>query len=230
MLELARQLLHIVYNVQGLIEWGGLLMVCGIVFVETGLFVGFFLPGDSLLVTAGVFAAAKVLKIDQLALGVMACAILGDQVGYWIGRRAGQALYRRPDSWFFKRKHLDEAHRFYEQYGGKTVILARFVPIIRTFCPPVAGAANMRYSRYFAYDIAGGCLWGGGLVLSGFFLGSVVPNIGQEIHWVIAAVVVLSLLPAAIGALRARRAAAAAATAHGKAAGSAEFAEESGQE
>src|SRR5262245_34739034 len=123
MLDLVRQLFHTLYNVQGLIEWGGLLLICGIVFVETGLFVGFFLPGDSLLVTAGVFAAAGVLKIETLLLGVIACAIVGDQLGYWIGWRAGQALYRRQDSLFFKRKHLERAHQFYERYGGKTIIL-----------------------------------------------------------------------------------------------------------
>lgn len=198
------QLLHTVYDVQGLIQWGGLLMVCGIVFVETGLFVGFFLPGDSLLVTAGIFAAAGVLKIGSLLPAVIVCAILGDQLGYWIGRHAGQALYGRQDSLFFKRKHLERAHQFYETYGGKTVILARFAPIVRTFCPPVAGAANMNYAKYFAYDVAGGCLWGGGMILGGYFLGSFIPNIGQRIHYVIAVVVFLSLLPAIIGALRAR--------------------------
>src|ERR1700728_4125977 len=127
MIESIRQLLHTLYDVQGLIQWGGLLMVCGIVFVETGLFVGFFLPGDSLLVTAGVFAAAGILHIGALLPLVILCAICGDQVGYWIGRRAGQALYRREDSLFFKRQHLERAHAFYETYGGKTVILARFM-------------------------------------------------------------------------------------------------------
>ena len=204
MLELIRSILHTLYDVQGLIQWGGTLLVCLIVFVETGLFVGFFLPGDSLLVTAGVFSAAGVLKIGELAPLVTLCAIAGDQMGYWIGRRAGHALYRREDSIFFKRRHLDRAHAFYEKYGGKTVILARFMPIVRTFCPPVAGAAEMRYARYLAFDVIGGCAWGGGLVLSGYFLGSVVPNIGQRIHWVIAAVVILSLLPAFIGGWRAR--------------------------
>ena len=135
---------------------------------------------------------------------VTLCAIAGDQLGYWIGRRAGQALYRRRDSALFKRRHLERAHIFYEKYGGKTVILARFMPIVRTFCPPVAGAAQMRYARYLAFDVVGGCCWGAGLVLGGYFLGSVVPNIGQRIHWVIAAVVILSLSPAFIGALRAR--------------------------
>jgi membrane-associated protein len=204
MLELIRNLLHNLYDVQGLIQWGGTLLVCVIVFVETGLFVGFFLPGDSLLVTAGVFSAAGTLKIGSLALLVTLCAIAGDQVGYWIGRRAGKALYRRQDSAFFKRRHLERAHAFYEKYGGKTVILARFMPIVRTFCPPVAGAAQMRYARYLAFDVVGGCCWGAGLVLGGYFLGSVVPNIGQRIHWVIAIVVTLSLLPALIGAIRAR--------------------------
>src|SRR5947209_3952836 len=132
------------------------------------------------------------------------CAIAGDQLGYWIGRRAGQALYRRPDSAFFKRRHLERAHDFYEKYGGKTVILARFMPIVRTFCPLVAGAAQMRYSRYLSFDILGGCCWGAGLVLGGYFLGSVVPNISQRIHWVIAVVVILSFLPAMIGAIRSR--------------------------
>ena len=204
MLDLIRSVLHNLYDVQGLIQWGGTLLVCIIVFVETGLFVGFFLPGDSLLVTAGVFAAAGTLKIGSLVLFVTLCAIAGDQLGYSIGRRTGQALYRRKDSAFFKRRHLDRAHRFYEKYGGKTVILARFMPIVRTFCPPVAGAAEMRYARYLAYDIVGGCCWGAGLVLVGYFLGSLVPNIGQRIHWVIAVVIVLSLLPAMIGAMRAR--------------------------
>src|SRR5579883_2492271 len=204
MLELIRSVVHHLYDVQGLIQWGGTLLVCAIVFVETGLFVGFFLPGDSLLVTAGVFSAAGTLKIASLAPLVTVCAIAGDQVGYWIGRRAGQALYHRADSRFFKHRHLQRAHDFYEKYGGKTVILARFMPIVRTFCPPVAGAAEMPYSRYFAFDIVGGCCWGAGLVLAGYFLGSLVPNIGQRIHWVIAVVIVLSFLPAIIGALRAR--------------------------
>lgn len=204
MLELIRNLLHNLYNVQGLIQWGGTLLVCAIVFAETGLFVGFFLPGDSLLVTAGVFSAAGALKIGSLSLLVTLCAIAGDQLGYWIGRHAGQALYRRPDSAFFKRRHLERAHDFYEKYGAKTVILARFMPIVRTFCPLVAGAAQMRYIRYLAFDIVGGCCWGAGLVLGGYFLGSVVPNISQRIHWVIAVVVILSLLPAMIGAIRSR--------------------------
>jgi membrane-associated protein len=204
-LESIRHLLHSVYDVEGLIRWGGPLLVCTIVFIETGFFVGFFLPGDSLLVTAGVFAAAGQIPLMWLLAPVMLCAIVGDQIGYWIGRGAGKSLYKRKDSFFFRRSHLQRAHDFYEKYGGKTVILARFVPIIRTFCPLVAGAAGMPYSRYLTYDLAGGVLWVGSMILGGYFLGRSVPNIGSRIHYVIAAVVVLSLLPAIISILRARK-------------------------
>lgn len=204
MLESIRHLLHTIYDVRGIVQWGGTTLVCVIVFVETGLFVGFFLPGDSLLVTAGVFAGAGHLPILSLLFLVTLCAIVGDQLGYWIGRTAGQALYHREDSWFFRRSHLQRAHDFYEKYGGKTVILARFVPIVRTFCPPVAGAANMPYPRYVTYDIFGGALWVGSMILGGYFLGRSVPNIDKRIHWVILIVVFLSVLPAIISIVRAR--------------------------
>ena len=208
MIGTIQQLVHFLFNVKGLIEWGGTLLVCTVVFVETGFFVGFFLPGDSLLVTAGVFAASGQLHISELLLLVPVCAIVGDQIGYWIGRKAGHALYRREDSLVFRKKHLQRAHEFYEKYGGKTVILARFVPIVRTFCPPVAGAAEMPYARYFAYDVAGGLLWGGGMILVGYTLGRQVPNIDKNIHYVIAVVIFLSLLPPIIGFLRSRSSAA----------------------
>src|ERR1700674_5924927 len=129
MFELIRSALNTIYDVQGLIQWGGTLLVCAIVFVETGMFVGFFLPGDSLLVTAGVFAAAGHLRVGMLLSFVTLCAIAGDQVGYFIGRKAGQNLYNRKDSRFFKKRHLESAHEFYEPNGRKTIILARFVPI-----------------------------------------------------------------------------------------------------
>jgi membrane-associated protein len=203
--ESIRHLLHSIYDVEGLIRSGGPLLVCIIVFVETGLFVGFFLPGDSLLVTAGVFAAAGTIPLRWLLLPVMLCAIVGDQIGYWIGRGAGVSLYKRKESFFFRRSHLERAHAFYEKYGGKTVILARFVPIVRTFCPPVAGAAGMPYSRYVAYDIFGGILWVGSMILGGYLLGRSIPDVGKKIHYVIAVVVVVSLLPAVISILRERR-------------------------
>ena len=203
MSELLRNFLHHLLDVRALIEWGGVAMVCVIVFAETGLFVGFFLPGDSLLVTAGVFAAAGQLKLSWLLTLVTLCAIAGDQLGYLIGYKAGSALYQRQDSRFFKRKYLLRAHDFYEKHGASTIILARFVPIIRTFCPPVAGAAKMSYPRYLAYDIAGGFLWVWGMVLLGHTLGRTIPNIDKRIHYVIAAVVVASLIPAALSAWKA---------------------------
>ena len=210
MLESLFHFLRSLYDPEGLkelIRTGGAPLICAIVFVETGFFVGFFLPGDSLLITAGIFAAADVIPLRWLLAPVMACAIAGDQIGYWIGRTTGPALYRREDSLFFRRSHLQRAHDFYEKYGGRAVILARFVPIVRTFCPPVAGAARMPYSRYFLFDIFGGIFWVGTMILGGFFLGRSVPNIGQKIHYVILVVVVLSILPAVISILRSRGAA-----------------------
>ena len=207
MLESIRHLLHSIYDVEGIIRTGGPLLVCLIVFVETGFFVGFFLPGDSLLVTAGVFSAAGVIPLRWILIPAMLCAIVGDQIGYWIGRAAGSALYRREDSFFFRKRHLHRAHDFYETYGGKTVILARFIPIIRTFCPPVAGAAQMPYHRYVIYDIFGGTFWVGSMILGGYFLGRSIPNISQRIHYVIAIVIFISLLPIIVSVLRARRAA-----------------------
>lgn len=205
MLDSIRQLLHSIYDVEGIIRWGGPLLVCGIVFIETGFFVGFFLPGDSLLVTAGVFAAAGTVPLRWLLAPAILCAIAGDQIGYWIGRTAGSTLYHRENSFFFRKQHLERAHEFYEKYGGKTVILARFVPIVRTFCPPVAGAAGMPYARYLTYDIFGGVLWVCTTILGGFFLGRTIPNIGDRIHYVIAVVVLLSIVPAIISFARARR-------------------------
>jgi len=188
-----------------LIRHGGAPLICTIVFIETGFFVGFFLPGDSLLVTAGVLSAGDVIPLRWLLAPVMLCAIIGDQVGYWIGRSAGSALYRKEDSFLFRRSHLQRAHNFYEKYGGRAVILARFVPVVRTFCPPVAGAAQMSYLRYLTYDIFGGIFWVGTMILGGYSLGRTIPNISQRIHYVILVVVILSLLPAIISFLKVRR-------------------------
>ncbi len=205
MFELLKNAYHFLSDITGLIQWGGMLLVCCIVFVETGLFVGFFLPGDSLLVTAGIFAAAGHLRLGWLLSLVWICAVAGDQLGYWIGRRAGHSLYKKDDSFLFKKRHLERAHEFYSRYGGKTVVLARFVPIIRTFASPVAGIARMKYRRFLSYDICGGFLWVWGMILLGYFLGASIPEVDQHIHIVIAIVVFLSLLPAIIEAMRQRR-------------------------
>lgn len=208
MLESFFHFLRSLFDPEGLrelIRSGGAPLICGIVFVETGFFVGFFLPGDSLLITAGILAAGGFLPLGWLLGPVMLCAIVGDQIGYWIGRSAGAALYKREDSFFFRRSHLQRAHEFYEKYGGRAVIFARFVPIVRTFCPPVAGAARMSYGRYVVFDIFGGIFWVGTMILGGYTLGRSVPNIGKYIHYVIAVVVIVSILPAVIGVLRSRK-------------------------
>ncbi len=203
---------HALFDPAGLrelIRAGGAPLICTIVFIETGFFVGFFLPGDSLLVTAGILSASGVIPLRWLLIPVMLCAIVGDQIGYWIGRSAGAALYRREDSLFFRKSHLQRAHDFYEKYGGRAVILARFVPIVRTFCPPVAGAARMPYTRYLTFDVFGGIFWVGTMILGSYSLGHLIPNIAQRIHYVIAAVILLSVLPVIVSLLRARGAAAA---------------------
>jgi membrane-associated protein len=204
MIEHLKTAFHLLTDIRGLIESGGMLLICAILFVETGLFVGFCLPGDSLLVTAGIFAAAGHLQIGLLLAIVPLCVIAGDQLGYWIGRRTGQALYKRNDSIFFKKKHLERAHDFYEKYGGKTIIMARYVPIVRTFAPPVAGAAHMNYRRYITFSILGGFLWVWSMVLAGYFLASLIPEVDKYLHFVIAVVIFLSILPAIIEGLRQR--------------------------
>jgi len=187
-----------------LIRIGGILGMFVIVFAETGLLIGFFLPGDSLLVTAGLFAASGQLDILWLNLSLMAAAILGDATGYWIGYRAGMAIYSRPDSFFFRRRHLTAAHAFYEKHGGKTIIIARFMPIIRTFAPVVAGAGTMSYRRFAAYNVIGGIGWVASMTLIGYFLGRAVPNLDQHLHELVAVVIFLSLLPGIIAYLRER--------------------------
>lgn len=191
LLETARELL----DVRALISWGGVLGITLIVFVETGLFIGFFLPGDSLLVTAGVLAAAGQLDIRWLLLFPAIAAIVGDQTGYIIGRQAGGALSVR---YVRFKAHLERAHLFYEKYGAKTIVIARFVPVVRTFVPAVAGAARMDYKTFVTYNIFGGTLWVFSTTLLGYTVGRAIPEIDKYLHIVIAVVIVLSLLPAVI--------------------------------
>lgn len=204
MIESVLQLLHRVYDVQGIVEWGGILLLVVIVFAETGLMFGFFLPGDSLLVTAGVFAAAGRLSLVEVVLALSFAAIAGDQLGYWIGNRGGPRVFSREDSLFFHKRHADRAQAFYDRHGGKTIILARFIPVIRTFAPVVAGVGRMEYRRFVAYNVAGGLLWVWGLTLAGFALGRTIPNVEEHIHVVIAIVIFLSILPPIVEGLKAR--------------------------
>lgn len=197
-MEFVWNLFHRIYDVEFLVRTGGLLVLVIIVFTETGLLLGFFLPGDSLLVTAGIFAARGDLDLITLNTSLSLAAIAGDTVGYGIGARTGPRIFTREDSLFFNRKHLISAKEFYDRHGGFTIVVARFMPIIRTFAPVVAGVGAMGYRKFVAYNIFGGIFWVMTTTLAGYFLGTLVPNIQERIHVVIAIVIVLSLLPAII--------------------------------
>lgn len=197
-MEFLWDLFHKIYDVETLVRVGGLVGLTAIVFVETGLLVGFFLPGDSLLVTAGLFAARGDLELLPMIVCLSVAAIVGDAVGYNIGARAGPKLFTRPDSLLFNKKHLITTKEFYERHGPFTIVIARFVPILRTFAPVVAGIGAMQYRRFVVYNVAGGIGWVLTTVLGGYFLGQMIPNIHDHIHKVIAIVIVLSLMPAII--------------------------------
>lgn len=205
LVALAHDALHRVYNVEGLIEWGGLAAIVAVIFSETGLMVGFFLPGDSLLVTAGLFASLGKLNLAWLLATGSVAAVAGDAVGYWIGYRVGEPLYRRPQTWFFRRDHLLRAKAFYERHGGKTIVIARFMPIVRTFAPVVAGVAQMPYRRFVSFNVWGGVGWVSSMALLGYSLGRAFPGMLRHIDAVIIVVIVLSLLPGLIEVVRSRR-------------------------
>jgi membrane-associated protein len=181
-----------------------------IIFAETGLAVGFFLPGDSLLVVCGLMAAAGKLNIWVMLVTLFLAAIIGDGVGYYSGKKVGHAIFNKPKSRFFNPKHLKKAHEFYEKHGGKTIVLARFVPIVRTFAPIVAGAADMRYRDFVFYNILGGFLWVTSMLLAGYFLGGVIErafgiSLQDHIDKVVIVVVLLSILPIIFEYIKARR-------------------------
>jgi len=188
-----------------LIQWGGYAVLAIIVFAETGLLIGFFLPGDSLLVTAGLFAGKGDLNIVFLFLLLSGMAIVGDAVGYWIGRTTGPRIFNREKSVLFAKDHLLAAKRFYEKYGGKAIILARFMPIVRTFAPVVAGVGEMPYGRFAAYNVIGGVVWVGSMLSIGFFLGRSIPDIEEKMHVVILAIIFLSILPGIVEYIRHRQ-------------------------
>jgi membrane-associated protein len=187
-----------------LVRWGGYVVLVAIVFTETGLLIGFFLPGDSLLITAGLVAAAGGLDPWLLTVVLSAAAIMGDSVGYAIGYRTGPRIFTREDSRWFSRTHLVRTREFYERHGGKTIVLARFIPIIRTFAPVVAGVGRMEYRRFLAYNVLGGIGWVASLTWAGYLLGQAIPDIGRYIHIVIAVVIVLSVIPIGVEWWRAR--------------------------
>jgi len=204
-LEFLSELLRGGYSLDSLIRWGGYSVLMAIVFAETGLLVGFFLPGDSLLVTAGLVAATGALNIWWLNVLLILAAVIGDSVGYAIGRRVGPHLFVREKSLLFNPAHVERTRRFYARHGAKTIVIARFVPIVRTFAPTVAGVGQMEYRRFVFYNVAGGVGWVLSMTWAGYLLGQSIPNIGSHIHIVAAVVIVLSLIPIAVELLRERR-------------------------
>ncbi|MSR48046.1 MAG: DedA family protein [Planctomycetes bacterium] len=219
MLDLIQQLYRDYLSpegIQNLVRTYGTFAIATIVFVETGLLVGFFLPGDSLLVTAGIVVASMSGQPEALDLGsmiVVTCiaAIVGDALGFLIGAKLGPALFRKNDSLLFKKRHIEKAHAFYERYGGKTIVIARFVPIVRTFAPTVAGAAGMNYRRFAMFNVVGGIAWVSSLLLLGYYGASAINSrfgagtVEKYLHPIIFVVIFLSILPGIIEVIRERR-------------------------
>ena len=207
------ELLHLIksYLDPRTIAAAGYAVLFLVIFAETGLAMGFFLPGDSLLVVAGIFAARGDLNVALLLGLLFVAAIVGDAVGFWSGAKLGPRIFTRQKSLLFRPSHLEKAQEFYQKYGGKTIIIARFVPIVRTFAPIVAGAARMPYRQFVVYNLLGGFLWIFSMILSGYFLGNLLRDrfdisLDEHIEWVVLIVVTLSLMPPLIEYLRARRA------------------------
>lgn len=194
-------------NLEQLITTVGLIGIFAIVFAESGLLIGFFLPGDSLLFTTGLLVAQGVLPvpIGLVLLGCFLAAVAGDQVGYLFGSRVGSRLLERPDSRVFRQEHVERAARFYARYGSRTIVLARFIPVVRTFAPILAGVAKMRYRTFVTYNIIGGLLWGVGVTTAGYQLGRRFPKLEHYLLPAILAIVAASVLPAAVEMLKAHR-------------------------
>ena len=176
-----------------------------IVFAESGLLIGFFLPGDSLLFTAGLLASQGVLTFPVVVVGCFVAAVAGDQVGYAFGNRVGPALFRRPDSRVFKQEYVEKARQYFDRYGAKTVVLARFVPVVRTFAPILAGVGSMRYRVFVTYNVVGALLWAVGVTTLGYTLGRSIPDIDRYLLPVIAGIIALSVLPVALEILRGQK-------------------------
>ena len=195
-------------DLPALVQWAGYVGLTIIIFAETGLLVGFFLPGDSLLVTAGLLAADPAFGLNVWLLGLIltVAAIVGDTVGYHVGKATGPRIFTRENSLFFHKDHLLKAQAFYEKHGGKTIIIARFMPIVRTFAPVVAGVGQMRYASFLAYNVVGGVLWIWSMLITGYVLAKTVPGVAKHVEKVILVVVFLSILPGIIAWWRNRSA------------------------
>lgn len=189
-----------------MVQAGSYMGIAFIIFAESGLLFGIFLPGDSLLFAAGLLSAGGFFSIGPLIFFVVIAAIVGDSVGYWFGANVGINFFKRKDSFFFKREYLERTERFYQTYGGRAIILARFVPIVRTIAPILAGIGSMTYKKFLLFNIIGGCLWGAGVTLLGFTLGSIIPNSEHYILPFSLLILVISFLPILLNLLRGKRA------------------------
>jgi len=203
-MELIKEFFEKLSDIQALVAWAGYIGLFIIVFAETGLLIGFFLPGDSLLFTAGLFAAQGLFNIFELNVLLIIAAVTGDAVGYYIGKKGGHALYSRQDSRFFKRKYLIMTKEFYEKYGNFTIVAARWMPFARTFAPVVAGIAEMPYTKFFTYNVVGGTTWVLSMTLAGYFLGQTFPWVTKNLELVIVIILFLSVLPGVIKYLQVR--------------------------
>jgi membrane-associated protein len=196
------------FNLLDLIKSLGYFGVWGIIFAESGLLIGFFLPGDSLLFTAGFVASQKLLNIWVLIFGAFVCAVFGDNVGYFTGHKFGRKLFDKEDSWLFHKNHVVKTQAFYEKNGKKTIVLARFIPIIRTFAPIVAGIGSMHYRTFMSYNVIGGFVWTFGITMLGFFLGNSLPpeKVDKYLLPIIGLIIIVSLLPSIIHVIKENRA------------------------
>jgi membrane-associated protein len=185
------------FSIEEILRAFGYFALFGFVFAESGLFFGFFLPGDSLLFTAGILAAKGVFDIYILILGTFVCAFFGDQVGYWTGKKFGSAFFSRPDSFFRNPVHMEKAKRFYVKHGKKAIAIARFVPVVRTFAPILAGTAQMDYPTFITYNALGGAIWCATFIGGGYLLGNILPESGDVMTLIIVAIIVISLIPVA---------------------------------
>ena len=190
------------FDLQALIKTAGYLGLFAIIFAESGLLIGFFLPGDSLLFTAGFLASQGFLDISLLIALMFIAAVLGDNVGYAFGRRVGPKIFKREESWLFHKEHLARSERFYSKHGGKTLVLARFTPVVRTFAPILAGVGKMHYRTFLVFNLLGALLWAVGVTLLGYYLGQTIPDIDRYLLPIIAAIIFVSLLPTFLHILR----------------------------
>ena len=201
-MEFIKDLFNSIYDVKSLVMWAGYIGLFAIIFAETGLLIGFFFPGDSLLVSAGLFASTGDFNIFFLNLLLIPAAILGNSAGYWIGYKSGPMLFKKEQSFFFRKDYLIKTKDFYDKHGGSTIVITRFMPFFRTFAPIVAGIGQMKYTRFLNYNVFSAILWILSMTLIGFFLGRTIPNIDKHIEKVIIIIVFLSLLPAIIKYLK----------------------------